>query len=84
MEGLKTYPEITRVEVIDQNGRALTRYGASDVKVALQDNGTTMKIFLTSSWEANREPEIEVCPYDCDSCHDSDCPCDRLGCAGSQ
>jgi hypothetical protein len=25
-----------------------------------------------------------VCPWDCDSCHDEDCPCDRLGCAGSE
>lgn len=24
------------------------------------------------------------CPYDCDSCHSYDCPCDRLGCAGSE
>lgn len=23
-----------------------------------------------------------VCPFDCDNCHDDDCPCDRLGCAG--
>lgn len=29
-------------------------------------------------------PEQDVCPYDCDSCHDSDCPCERLGCAGSE
>ena len=28
---------------------------------------------------------ISVCPYDCDSgCHDEDCICDRLGCAGSE
>lgn len=26
--------------------------------------------------------EREVCPYDCDSCHDDECPCPRLGCAG--
>lgn len=26
----------------------------------------------------------QVCPWDCDSCHDEDCPCDRLGCAGSE
>lgn len=26
----------------------------------------------------------DVCPFDCDSCHDEDCPCDRLGCAGSE
>lgn len=24
------------------------------------------------------------CPYDCDSCHDDECPCGRLGCAGSE
>lgn len=23
------------------------------------------------------------CPYDCDSCHDESCPCDRLGCEGN-
>lgn len=22
------------------------------------------------------------CPYDCDSCHSDECPCDRLGCEG--
>ena len=26
---------------------------------------------------------IGVCPFDCDSCHDEDCICDRLGCAGN-
>jgi hypothetical protein len=26
----------------------------------------------------------EYCPYDCDSCHDEDCPCDRMGCAGEK
>lgn len=25
-----------------------------------------------------------VCPYDCDSCHGEDCPCDRIGCDGDQ
>lgn len=25
---------------------------------------------------------IGVCPFDCDSCHDEDCICERLGCAG--
>lgn len=23
------------------------------------------------------------CPWDCDSCHGWDCPCDRMGCEGS-
>lgn len=25
---------------------------------------------------------INVCPFDCDGCHDDDCICGRLGCAG--
>lgn len=28
--------------------------------------------------------QADVCPYDCDVCHDSECPCDRAGCAGSE
>lgn len=33
-------------------------------------------------WEQIRP---QVCPFDCDSCHDDDqCPCERLGCAGYQ
>lgn len=29
-------------------------------------------------------PAVQVCPFDCDGCHDEDCPCDRSGCAGSE
>lgn len=29
-----------------------------------------------------RETKIEYCPYDCDHCHNDECPCDRVGCAG--
>jgi hypothetical protein len=24
------------------------------------------------------------CPWDCDGCHDDECPCDRMGCAGEE
>lgn len=30
-----------------------------------------------------KEAGGDVCPFDCDSCHDPDCPCDRMGCEGS-
>lgn len=26
---------------------------------------------------------LGICPWDCDSCHDEDCPCTRMGCKGS-
>lgn len=34
---------------------------------------------VLTRWEEIRP---QVCPYDCDGCHDDECPCDRLGCAG--
>jgi hypothetical protein len=46
---------VTRVEVIDSDGRAFTRYGCSDVSLELQDGGHTMKIFLSSRWRLDRE-----------------------------
>jgi hypothetical protein len=48
------WKEVNRVEVIDNNGRALTRYGCSDVYMDVQDEGRTLKIFLTSSWVLER------------------------------
>jgi hypothetical protein len=35
-------------------------------------------------WDTSKDeaPIEEFCPYDCDRCHDVDCPCVRLGCAG--
>ncbi len=36
---------ITRVEVIDQDGRALVRYNQT-VTVSVQDEGRTLKVFI--------------------------------------
>jgi len=46
--------KVTRVEVIDSDGRAFTRYGCSDVNLELQDGGHTLKIFLSSRWRLDR------------------------------
>ena len=46
---LKNYPEVTRVEVVTNNGRELVRYGCSNVQVSLQDDGRTIKVFLFST-----------------------------------
>ena len=43
-EPIKEYPNVTRVEVIG-NGREYIRYGCADVKISLQDDGKTLKIF---------------------------------------
>ena len=48
---LKNYPEVTRVEVITNNGREFVRYKCSNVQVSLQDDGQTIKVFLFSTYE---------------------------------
>lgn len=48
------HPDVTRVEVIDRDGRAYTKWDVSNVQLSIQDSGKTLKIFLTS------EPEDEL------------------------
>jgi hypothetical protein len=43
---LKNYPEVTRVEVITDDGREFVRYDCSNVQMSLQDDGRTLKVFL--------------------------------------
>jgi hypothetical protein len=44
---LENYPDVTRVEVITDEGREFVRYDCSNVQVSLQDNGRTIKVFLS-------------------------------------
>jgi len=46
---LYSYPQVTRVEVVTNNGRELVRYECSNVQVSLQDDGQTIKVFLFST-----------------------------------
>jgi len=47
---LKNHPEVTRVEVITNNGREYVQYECSNVQVSLQDDGQTIKVFLFSTY----------------------------------
>jgi len=40
------FPDVTRVEVITDEGREFVRYECSNVQVSLQDEGQTLKVFL--------------------------------------
>ena len=44
---IKNYPLINRVEVIGKNGREFVQYDCSNVQVSQQDNGRTLKVFLS-------------------------------------
>lgn len=37
---------ITRLEIIDENGRSYVKYNISDMEFSLQDDAKTLKIFL--------------------------------------
>jgi hypothetical protein len=37
---------VTRVEVIDENGRAYVRHNLDSVKISVQDDGRTIKLFV--------------------------------------
>jgi hypothetical protein len=43
----ETNDRVTRFEVIDEVGRVLVRSGLIRVKLAYQDEGRTLKVFLT-------------------------------------
>ena len=45
------YPQVTRVEVITNNGRYFVLYECSNVQVSLQDDGQTIKVFLFSTYD---------------------------------
>lgn len=40
------FPKVTRVEVIDSNGRSYVKYDVKDVSISVQDDERTLKVFL--------------------------------------
>lgn len=47
------YKDVYRVEVIDAKGRTYVKYGVTHTELQLQDDGKTLKIFLTEDKDAN-------------------------------
>lgn len=56
-EDKMNYEKVSRVEVIDNNGRAYTQLGVVGMTFDLQDDGQTLKIFVTS--DPKKEKEIK-------------------------
>lgn len=45
VDGIKKLPRVTRVEVIDENGRSYVKYNV-EVELSYQDSAQTLKLFL--------------------------------------
>jgi hypothetical protein len=60
---LRNFPNVTRVEVITDDGREFVRHGCSNVQVSLQDDGRTIKVFLKQEQisEEENERRFEEC-----------------------
>ena len=48
---IKSYPLVTRVEVVTNNGREFVKYECSNVQICEQDEGQTLKVFLFSTYD---------------------------------
>ena len=44
--GMEAFPHVTRVEVIGKNGREFVQWDCSKVKISIQDDKRTLKVFL--------------------------------------
>lgn len=51
------FSAVTRVEVIDKNGRSYTNWDVKSVETQLQDDGRTLKIFI-SEQDANDQTRL--------------------------
>ena len=51
-----TVNSITRLEVIDENGRTYVNNSIQDLHLSIQDNDKTLKIFLKNNYSRCRFP----------------------------
>lgn len=46
-DSIEAFPHVTRVEVIGNNGREFVQWDCSNVKISIQDDKRTLKVFLS-------------------------------------
>ena len=46
-DSIEAFPHVTRVEVIGKNGREFVQWDCSNVKISIQDDQRTLKVFLS-------------------------------------
>jgi len=51
INNITSLPDVTRVEVIDDQGRSYSQWDVKDVQLSFQDDNRTLKIFLKGNNE---------------------------------
>jgi len=54
------YDNVSRLEIIDSKGRSYVEYGIVGMTFDLQDQGRTLKIFLTCDEEKRKQTREQV------------------------
>jgi len=49
------FDSVTRVEVIDKDGRSYSNWAVNNLQLQLQDEGRTLKIFITEQDSSNND-----------------------------
>lgn len=66
----------------DRRVEGIAAINAEIVKWASESGSATTPLPFSGLAERLFDLRPAWCPYDCDSCHDDECPCERSGCAG--
>jgi hypothetical protein len=63
-ERTKKLDLVTRVEVIDEKGRSYVNWDSqNEVSISVQDDGRTLKVFVKKDIEKEKEPTLDMTPY---------------------
>jgi uncharacterized membrane protein len=60
MTNIKNYNNVSRLEIIDDKGRSYVKLGVTGMTFDLQDQGKTLKIFLSSDTDQEHLVRKEI------------------------
>lgn len=60
MTNIKNYNDVSRLEIIDDKGRSYVKLGVTGMTFDLQDQGKTLKIFVSNDAEQEKKLRNEI------------------------
>ena len=60
MTNIKNYNNVSRLEIIDDKGRSYVKLGVTGMTFDLQDQGKTLKIFVSNDAEQEKKLRNEI------------------------
>ena len=60
MANIKNYNNVNRLEIIDDKGRSYVKLGVTGMTFDLQDQGKTLKIFVSNDAEQEKKLRNEI------------------------